>query len=162
LTKPQELLALVAKEQVVPLNLGGRVWHDIKTTDAVYDESSQCASDTSLSYSINREFGERSKSKAVPLSPLKSVDGYEHLNISPETADLLGPRLGLPLAYTRAQEYEASPRAPQYQYSRHNPESLPMHLTPEARALMASTSMRLAQEAHNQAMQKVLTYDDVC
>jgi hypothetical protein len=70
--------------------------------------------------------------------------------------------LALPLAYTRAQEYEASPRAPQYQYSRLNPESLSMHLTPEARALMASTRVRLAQEAQNQAMQKVLTSDDVC
>jgi hypothetical protein len=156
----------------VHLDPGGRVRHvlrhDITTTDAVYDESSQYASDTSLSYSINREFGERSKSKAVPLSPLISVDGYEHLNISPETADLLGPRLGLPLAYTRAQEYEASPRAPQYQYSRLNPESLSVHSTPEARALHyphpATTRIRLAQEAQNQAMQKVLTmltYADV-
>jgi hypothetical protein len=34
----------------------------------------------------------------------KSVDGHEHLNIFPEAADLLGPRLGLPQAYTRAQE----------------------------------------------------------
>ena len=34
----------------------------------------------------------------------KSVDGYEHLHIFPEAADLLGPRLGLPQAYTRAQE----------------------------------------------------------
>jgi hypothetical protein len=34
----------------------------------------------------------------------KSVDGNEHLHIFPEAADLSGPRLALPQAYTGAQE----------------------------------------------------------